>query len=994
MNAFAKKVTAAALCVVQVAASVAFGTSASAAVQDYSPDTIAAGDNHTLVVKNNNTLWAAGDNSYGQLGVGELDSSTGVKVMSDIVFVDANDNTSFAIDNKGALYGWGSNISGQISASGSSYVTKPLKLMDNVAAVSAGAEHTIALTNDGTAYGWGSNSHGELGKDENNTKNSAAVIMKDVADIAAGDGFTLLVTKSGELYVCGLNDNGQLGLRNFKDQDEPTLCMTGVSKVEAGAAHSVALKTDGTVWTAGLNESGQLGQKNADVTEYEFGKVALTNVMYVFAGENSSGAVTNVGRMYTWGDNTYGQLHNSGSDNEYTPDDIGTGIVSIAFSEHHSIMLKNNGSVSTVGSGACGELFSSVASSCISPQKVLNDVVSYSAGTDHAAAVTSSGILYTWGNNDCGQLGLGDTTQRISPTKVSLKSAAEKVWCGNKVTFVLTENKTVYVFGSNKELLLGTKTSSDIMKTPTINSSLSDYSDIEIYPSDGFCLAIIGGQIYGWGRNSASRLLDCSSKTVEPTPIAESITDAVKLAVGNNHVLALTSGGLVYVWGANSTGQLGLNYSVNTISEPETLEIYNKKSELQADSFSDIAAAENHSLVIDSSGKLWVFGSNADGQLGTTSSRIKTPVSVKDDIAKVYAGATACGVITDESKLLMSGKNSYGALGDGTVRDKTSFYDVTYKYAEEVSIGDGFAGCIDSYGDLYCWGNNSCGQTGIGTGGADVKPSVVIKDAAVITMVQADSVSLNKTEITLKPNKTEKLVATVSPSGASSYVSWSSSDSKIATVSEDGTVKAIAVGKATITAKTANGKTASCTVNVAVPVTSFSVTPSKSKTITVGKTFTIKTKKVYPSNATDKTLLYSSSDEDVVVVDENGVVTAMATGKATITVTSRSNPAKTRTITVKVRPAKVVVTSRKSTSAGITLKWAESEGADGYEVYRKVSGSGKKAVSIADTGDLTTFTDETAAAGKKYIYSVKAYTIVDGVKIYSSASKSYKLTAK
>lgn len=994
MNAFFKKATAAVLCVVQAAASVTFGTAAFAAVQDYSPDTIAVGSNHTLIIKNNNTLWAAGDNSNGQLGVADVDSSTGVKIMSDIVFAEASDNTSFAIDSKGTLYGWGDNTRGQISANGSNYVTKPLKLMDNVAAVSAGAEHTVALTVDGTAYGWGSNYYGELGKDENSSRNSADVIMKDVADIAAGDGFTLLVTKNGELYVCGLNDSGQLGLKNYTDQDEPVLSMTGVSKVEAGAAHSVALKTDGTVWTTGLNDCGQLGQRNADISEYEFGKVSLDNVMYVFAGENSTGALSTTGRMYTWGDNTYGQLHNNDSENEDTPVDIGTGAVSIAFGEHHSAVLKTDGSVSTVGTGIYGELFSSVASSCVSPQKVLADVVSYSAGTDHAAAVTSTGKLYTWGNNDCGQLGLGDTTQRISPTKVSLKVSAEKVWCGDKVTYVLTSEKTVYVFGSNKELMLGMKTSSNIVKSPMVNSSLSDYSDIEIYPSDGFCLAIISGQVYGWGRNSASRLLDCSTKTVDPTVVADDITGVTKLAVGNNHVLALTSSGTVYVWGANSTGQLGLNYSVNTVSEPEVLEIYNRKEELETDSFVDIAAADNHSLAVDSNGKLWVFGSNSNGQLGTTSSRIKLPTSVKDNVAKVYAGATACGVITDEGKLLMSGKNNYGALGDGTVRDKSSFYDVTYKYAEEVSIGDGFAGCIDSYDVLYCWGSNSLGQTGIGTGGSDVKPAVVVRDAAVITMVQADSVSLNKTEITLKPGKTEKLIATVSPSGASSYVSWSSSDSNIATVSEDGTVKAVAVGKATITAKTANGKTASCAVTVEVPVTSFSVTPSKSKTITVGSTFTIKTKKVYPSNATDKTLLYSSSDEDVVVVDENGVVTAMATGKATITVTSRSNPAKTRTITVKVRPAKVVITSRKSTGAGITLKWEESEGADGYEVYRKASGSSKKAVSIADTGDLTTFTDETAVAGKKYLYTVKAYTVVDGVKIYSAASKSYKLTAK
>lgn len=994
MNSFMKKVTAAAVCAVQVVTAVSFGTTASAAAQATSPDTIAAGANHTLVIRNNNTLWAAGDNSYGQLGVADIDSSAGVKVLSDVTYTEANDNVSFAIDSKGTLYGWGDNGSGQVSAGTTSYtVTKPLKLMDNVAAVSAGMDHTVALTTDGTAYGWGSNTYGQLGMAENGSRNSATVIMKDVADIAAGDGFTLLVTKSGELYGCGLNDNGQLGLSNYRDQSTPTKSISGVSQVEAGATHSIALKTDGSVWTTGLNDCGQLGQRYAGTTEYTFGSVPLDNVAYVFAGGSSSGAVTNFGRLYTWGDNAYGQLHNNSSDNESTPVDAASSVVSIAFGDHHSAVLTTGGNLSTVGMGVYGELFSSVASSCITPQLTLKDIVSYSAGADHAAAVTSAGVLYTWGNNDCGQLGLGDTSQRVMPTKVSLKADAVKVWCGNKMTFVLTGDNTVYVFGDNKDKLLSSDSRTSVIKSPTLNADLSDYSDIEIYPSNGYCLALAGGSVYGWGRNTASRLLDCPSKTTSPTLLSDALTGIKKLAVGSTHVLALDNAGSVYVWGANSNGQLGLNQSTSTISEPEKLEIYNRKNELQADSFSDIAAAGSHSMALDTNGKVWVFGNNSNGQLGTSSGRVKTPVAAAKDVRYVFAGETACGVITDDDKLLMSGKNSFGALGDGTVRDKDSFSDVTGRYITYVSIGDGFAGYIDDHSELYCWGDNSMGQAGIGSGGNDVKPSTVMKDAAVITTVQADSVELNKTELTLKPNQSEKLTATVKPSGANANVTWSSSNANVVTVAADGTLKAVATGTAVITVKTVNGKTATCNVTVSVPVTSFSVTPSKSKTVTVGKSFKLKTK-VYPSNASDKTLLYSSDNEDVLVVDANGTVTTLSSGKAVITITAKSNPAKVRKVTITVRPAKVVITSRKSTKSGIILKWNDAEGADGYEVFRKLSGSNKKAVSIGDTGDDTTFTDETAVKGKAYVYTVKAYTIVNGKKIYSVASKSYKITAK
>ena len=137
--------------------------------------------------------------------------------------------------------------------------------------------------------------------------------------------------------------------------------------------------------------------------------------------------------------------------------------------------------------------------------------------------------------------------------------------------------------------------------------------------------------------------------------------------------------------------------------------------------------------------------------------------------------------------------------------------------------------------------------------------------------------------------------------------------------------------------------------------------------------------------------------EDVAVVDDNGTVTGVSAGKAVITITAKSNPAKTRKVTVIVRPDKVKITYRKSTSDGIILEWDQSDYADGYVIYRRNSAKGKgKVIGEVESydPDEMTFTDSTGVKGKIYYYYIKSYVTVDGKRIYSSASRIYKIKAK
>jgi len=162
-------------------------------------------------------------------------------------------------------------------------------------------------------------------------------------------------------------------------------------------------------------------------------------------------------------------------------------------------------------------------------------------------------------------------------------------------------------------------------------------------------------------------------------------------------------------------------------------------------------------------------------------------------------------------------------------------------------------------------------------------------------------VSLNKTEITIETGNEEILVLNILPSNATDKtVTWSSSNTSVATVDADGKVTAVAEGTAVITAK-AGDKSASCVVTVTQPVTGITLNKTAT-TLTVGGTEQI-TATVTPANATDPTVTWSSNNPSVVTVSSAGMIAAIAEGIATITAKAGERTAQ---CTVTVTPASVL----------------------------------------------------------------------------------------
>lgn len=157
------------------------------------------------------------------------------------------------------------------------------------------------------------------------------------------------------------------------------------------------------------------------------------------------------------------------------------------------------------------------------------------------------------------------------------------------------------------------------------------------------------------------------------------------------------------------------------------------------------------------------------------------------------------------------------------------------------------------------------------------------KDGYPVFPVPATNIVLNKAAVAMKIGGEEVLMATLSPDNATDDVTWHSDAPDICEVSTDGRVTAKAAGHAIITA-TAGGVSTSCNVTVAVPVTSLSLDKDTLR-LAVGAFDTL-TASVLPEDATDKAIIWTSSDPAVATVDENGVVKAIAKGTATITATA------------------------------------------------------------------------------------------------------------
>src|SRR6185369_5702908 len=736
---------------------------------------IATGDDHALALKADGSLWAWGANSAGQLGDGSIAVRTQpVRVGSDNDWtaVAAGGASSFALKANGELYTWGSNTNGQLGLGSTDAFThsNPVKVTSsNWKAVSAGEFHTLALKADGSLWAWGDNTKGQLGNAAASSAPARIGTASDWTAIAAGGSTSFAIKVDGTLWAWGRNDDGQLGtgaadggVHNAPVKVTSAQDWTAVS---AGNLHVLAVKRDGTFWAWGDNTSGQLGD-GTKTNRYSPTRitdpVAIADIVTVAAGAFHSMALKANGELYGSGDNWSGQLGSGSQTGSSTPFLLGTDEAGWVASEpggDFTVARRSNGTLWTWGDNSRGQLGDNTVTSRPGPAKVgaASNWVAQSAGWSHTVALQAGGTLWAWGNNSKGQLGNGTTADQKTPTRITASSDWAAISAGDFHTLALKTDGTLWAWGDNTKGQLGDgSTTGRLVPTRIVTGYPGNFDKLWVAISAGgsHSLALhADGTLWAWGSNDSGQAGDSASLTItkprqvaklsNPLPTDGWNSNWVAIAAGLNHSLALQADGTLWAWGNNYSGQLG-NGDPALHPAAKNVPVLVKNVPVLVKNvptifpYVSIAAGDNYSAARRADGTLWSWGNNTRGQLGTGPHPIDVdplhPKSNSDPVQELSLAsdwvATGIGsrhIIAPKASgsLWAWGDNSKGELGYSTTPDsvKNSPVPLAEGQIDVVSAVDFNAVAIGTVPTRNIYirntGSGPLTVTGIVKGGAD-----------------------------------------------------------------------------------------------------------------------------------------------------------------------------------------------------------------------------------------------------------------------------------
>jgi alpha-tubulin suppressor-like RCC1 family protein len=339
---------------------------------------------------------------------------------------------------QGTLFTWGSNDdpfegNGFLGTNDSTNRRTPVTTFaggTNWKQVATGSFHTAAIKTDGTLWTWGVNYSGQLGVDGSSSQIPITTFNGGTnwKQVSCGVKHTAAIKTDGTLWTWGRNAYGELGINTPTQINTPVTTFTGGTnwkQVACGYDHTIAVKTDGTLWTWGNNSSGQLGNnttttRSTPVTTFAGGtnwKQVAAKASYTFY----NAAIKNDGTLWTWGDNSNGQLGDNTTTQRLTPVTTfagGTNWKQVACGSGHSAAIKTDGTLWTWGYNY-GSLGDNTTTQRLTPVTTFAGGTNWkqvAAGSGHCAAIKTDGTLWTWGaNNGAGQLGINNTSTRLTP---------------------------------------------------------------------------------------------------------------------------------------------------------------------------------------------------------------------------------------------------------------------------------------------------------------------------------------------------------------------------------------------------------------------------------------------------------------------------------------------------------------------------------------------------------------------------------------------------
>ncbi|MCX6874714.1 MAG: cadherin-like beta sandwich domain-containing protein [Verrucomicrobia bacterium] len=585
------------------------------------PIAIAAGNEHTVALKNDGTVVAWGRNVEGQ--------TTLPGGLSGVTAIVAGGDTSYALKSDGTVVAWGDNLHGQRDVPAG---------LSGVTAIAAGGHHAMALKNDGTVVAWGRIWNGSglvsetvpLGLRGVSALAAGAfhsvalavtqppIITTQPASVTVNQGgtATLSVVAAGTApltYQWRKNGADLTNTGNISGTNTATLILTNVQLTDASSYSAVVTDANGSVTSVGADltviasspdavVAWGAGKTNTGV-DPEFGQsvvpAGLAGVTKsVAAGAYHSVALKTDGTVAAWGNNSYGQTN--------LPSGL-SGVTAIAAGGLHTLALKSNGSVVAWGAGKTNT------------STVAVPTVERGQSMIPAGLTTLSGVAATIPRNDTGLVStitLGASNSGIVPG-MSVSGPGFTVGAGAKVLSVASTAVTLSVPNVN-----GVLTPTTLTFSAGVVAIAAGYYHSVALKSDGSVVA--------WGDNTESQTtvpagLQTLSATAALPPNPDGSLNTINLASDNANILPgmLVTGpyGSVGV-GANITSKAGAAPFVLTMSVPDAANTNSVAANIPF-LFSPgvrvvgIAAGYEHTVALKSDGTVVAWGRNVEGQTNT-----------------------------------------------------------------------------------------------------------------------------------------------------------------------------------------------------------------------------------------------------------------------------------------------------------------------------------------------------------------------------------------
>ena len=683
-------------------------------------------------------LYTCGNNTYGQLGdetlIAQQNVYKAVSYFSQRIIASSGGYSHMCvIDMNGSVYAFGYNGYGQLgnntytssslpiligstALGNSSYGSLGLNVYNAgyvIVAVACGYYHTIALDSNGNVHAWGYNTQGQLGNNQStgsspnyislvpinvSSPGFGTLVGKSIVSIACGYHHTIALDSNGNVHAWGYNPYGQLGNNTSGNQSNipinisspgfGTLVGKSIVAIACGQHHTVALDSNGNVHAWGNNGEGELGNLGTisivpvNISSPGFGSIVGKTIVAIACGQSHTIALDSNGNVHAWGYNPYGQLGNNTSGNQSNiPINIssspgygsivGKSIVAIACGAYHTYALDSNRNMHAWGYNGSGQLGNNSITISYIPIQIsqtsifnssllptFTSTIALPTFTNRSTSITP----YILSNGGCG------THKILTPANTP---AAMQV-LGNNTNHQIGDNSSTYRYTNSPIFLDMTTTASGNVFTSNIVCSASS-----AYHS---AIVLANGSLIVWGRNTYG---ECGQNTsgvdVAKTSLAlvVGITTAAWVACGNGFTIVVMSGGTVKSFGANFNGALGLGTSPSVTSSTTLASAGTSSSSLLIPALTGIqwvVAGDSHCLALDSNQCLWVWGNNANGQLGqgNTTSPLLTPTQVSthaNNVIDISAGVSHSMIISTISGnpiVYTCGDNTYGQCGVAT----------------------------------------------------------------------------------------------------------------------------------------------------------------------------------------------------------------------------------------------------------------------------------------------------------------------------------------